>query len=210
MCNKANSENSPVRDWSDFSYDDLPSPLRVARDLFARHGYHGTSIRAIAEGTGLSVPGLYHHYPSKQAILAQLVESAITQMLRHTRAADAASDGRASSRFDNVVTCMLLFHLQRRDEAFIASSEMRSMEAAVRLAHVALRDEQQTMLREIIEQGMAEGEFDCKYPADAARAVSSLCVSVAHWYRPGGPLPASKVAARYLYFAKRMISVRPR
>lgn len=187
--------------WKDFSCNDLPAPLQAALALFAQNGYHGTSIRAIAQRAGLSVPGLYHHYPSKQVILAELVDHAIADMLSHTRAADAASDGRARSRFDNVVECLLRFHLQRRDEAFVASTEMRSMEPEVRQAHVAQRDQQQAMLRGIIEQGVAEGVFDCAHPADAARAVASLCVSVANWYRPEGTLPMDELVARYLVFA---------
>ncbi|PWW48931.1 TetR/AcrR family transcriptional regulator [Melaminivora alkalimesophila] len=189
-------------DWRDFSTEDLDAPLRAARHLFARHGYHGTSIRAIAEGAGLSVPGLYHHYPSKQVILEKLVGQAIGQMLAHTRAADAASDGSALNRFDHVVECLLRFHLQRREDAFIASSEMRSMDPAVRRAHVAQRDEQQAMLQDILEQGATEGVFHCAHPRDAARAIASLCVSVASWYAPGGSLSTDQVVERYLSFAR--------
>lgn len=196
-------------DWRDFSTEDLDAPLLAARQLFARHGYHGTSIRAIAEGAGLSVPGLYHHYPSKQVILEKLVAHAIGQMLAHTHAADAASDGSALSRFNNVVECLLRFHLQRREDAFIASSEMRSMEAPVRRAHVAQRDEQQAMLQDIIEQGVSQGLFICDHPRDAARAIASLCVSVASWYTPNGQLPMEQVVQRYRQFARGIAGIRP-
>ena len=47
----------------------------------------------IAEAAGLSVPGLYHHYRSKQAILAALVDTAMAEMLANTAA--AADDERA-------------------------------------------------------------------------------------------------------------------
>lgn len=190
-----------MQDDTDFLIDDLPVQLKAARKLFAQHGYHGTSIRDIAKGAGLSVPGLYHHYESKQVILEKLVSHAANQMLRLTHAAYARADGSASQRFGNVVESLLRFHIQRRDEAFIASSEMRSMEEHVLRAHIAHRDEQQQMLREIIEQGIGERVFSCEYPNDAARAVSSLCVSVASWYRPNGPLSAAEVIARYKIFA---------
>ena len=41
---------------------------RAALHLFARHGYAGTSIRAIAREVGLSESGLYAHFVNKQAI----------------------------------------------------------------------------------------------------------------------------------------------
>lgn len=48
---------------------------RAALRLFARNGYAGTSIRAIAREVGLSESVLYAHFPSKQAIFdAILVE----------------------------------------------------------------------------------------------------------------------------------------
>ena len=137
------SENSKTpADWRDFSDDGLNPMLRAARELFARHGYHATSIRSIAKLAGLSVPGLYHHYESKQAILDALVSTGIALMLAHTQAADRESDGTAIGRFNNVIDCLLRYHMFRRDEAFIASSEMRSMEPDVRRRHVAARDVQ--------------------------------------------------------------------
>lgn len=190
--------------WKDFSQDTLTPPLRAARELFALHGYHGTSIRTIAEHAGLSVPGLYHHHYAKQSILAALVTNAMTEMLAHTRAADAASDGTADGRFDNVVECLLRFHMQRRDDAFVASTEMRSMDETVRRAHVAQRDEQENMIVEIIEQGVADGTFRCRHVDDAARAVSSLCVSVATWYRPDGPSSTDQIVERHLEIARRI------
>lgn len=41
----------------------MPVPLAAALDTFAEHGYHST-VQGIASRANLSVPGLYHHYPS--------------------------------------------------------------------------------------------------------------------------------------------------
>ncbi|GAA3212760.1 TetR/AcrR family transcriptional regulator [Actinocorallia longicatena] len=50
--------------------------LEAAMDLFSRHGYAGTSIRAIARQVGLSESVLYAHFESKHAIF----EAALAQM----------------------------------------------------------------------------------------------------------------------------------
>lgn len=194
-------------DWRDFSSDRLTPPLRAARDLFAKHGYHATSIRAIAEGAGLSVPGLYYHFESKQAILQTLVMGGMSRLLEYTHAADSDSDGTAVGRFNNVVECLLLYHLWRRENAFVASSEMRSMESGALRRYVTQRDEQQRMITEIIEQGLSEGTFRCKYVREASRAVASLCISVSGWYHPDGALPATEIAQRYLEIARRIAGV---
>ena len=191
--------------WREFGPDGLSPPLRAALEVFARHGYHGASIRMIAEAAGLSVPGLYHHYKSKQAILAAVVDAAMAEMLAHTEAAADDADHSPTTRFSNVVECLARFHMARRDHAFVASTEMRSMDADVRAHHVAQRDTQQAMIEDAIRAGVDAGDFTCKHPEDTARAIASLCVSIASWYRPDGPLSADDVVARHLEFALAMV-----
>ncbi|OAH63947.1 TetR/AcrR family transcriptional regulator [Dietzia sp. CH92] len=198
-------EIATTANWREFGDDALSPPLRAALGVFARHGYHGASIRMIAEAAGLSVPGLYHHYRSKQAILAALVDAAMAEMLGNTAAAadDAGDD--PVTRFENVVECLARFHMARRDQAFVASTEMRSMDPEVRAHHVAQRDAQQAMIEDAIRAGVESGDFSCEYPEDAARAIASLCVSIANWYRPDGPLSADDVVCRHVEFARRMV-----
>ena len=48
--------------------------LEAARTLFLSNGYNGTSMRAIAEASGgRAVAGLYNHFPTKEAIFADLL-----------------------------------------------------------------------------------------------------------------------------------------
>ncbi|MFG3614565.1 TetR family transcriptional regulator [Nocardia sp. NPDC047654] len=56
--------------------------LEVAMDLFGAHGYHRTSVRAIAEQLGISKAGVLYHYPSKYDILAGLAEPFLAAMER--------------------------------------------------------------------------------------------------------------------------------
>ncbi|MEU6829385.1 TetR family transcriptional regulator [Nocardia beijingensis] len=56
--------------------------LEVAMDLFGTHGYHRTSVRAIAEQLGISKAGVLYHYPSKYDILAGLAEPLLAAMER--------------------------------------------------------------------------------------------------------------------------------
>ena len=42
--------------------------LQAAHDLFVEQGYHGTSMRQVAQRAGLALGGLYNHFPSKEAV----------------------------------------------------------------------------------------------------------------------------------------------
>lgn len=48
--------------------------VAVATELFATAGFRGTSVAAVAAKTGLSQSGLLHHFPSKAALLAAVLE----------------------------------------------------------------------------------------------------------------------------------------
>jgi AcrR family transcriptional regulator len=64
--------------------------LDVAMELFGQNGYRGTSITAIEKAAGLTegAGGIYHHFPTKQALLQAGIE-------RHLSRLDALRDIRA-------------------------------------------------------------------------------------------------------------------
>jgi AcrR family transcriptional regulator len=48
--------------------------LEAAARLILSQGYHGTSMRQIAQGAGIAVGGIYNHFASKEAIYMALLE----------------------------------------------------------------------------------------------------------------------------------------
>jgi AcrR family transcriptional regulator len=47
--------------------------LRASTELFASKGFDATSVRNIAEKVGLSVPGMFHYFSSKEEILYEIM-----------------------------------------------------------------------------------------------------------------------------------------
>jgi len=48
--------------------------VEVARLLFEQQGYHGTSMRQIAEEAGIVLSGIYNHFESKEDIFVKVME----------------------------------------------------------------------------------------------------------------------------------------
>jgi AcrR family transcriptional regulator len=48
--------------------------LAAALKLFSRCGYHGTSVRDIAQAARASTGNVYHHFPDKETIFSALIE----------------------------------------------------------------------------------------------------------------------------------------
>lgn len=46
--------------------------LDAARDMFVRHGYEDTTMRAIADEIEYTATAIYHHFESKEALLSEL------------------------------------------------------------------------------------------------------------------------------------------
>lgn len=47
--------------------------LAVALDVFARQGFHGTSMNEVADAAGVTKPVLYQHFPSKRHLYRELL-----------------------------------------------------------------------------------------------------------------------------------------
>lgn len=79
------SENT--RDWI----------LVEASELFARHGYAGTSTRMIAEAVQIRQPSLFHHFQSKAEIMEPLLRYSLEESAAKAEAL-ATAPGPASAR----------------------------------------------------------------------------------------------------------------
>ena len=173
----------------------------AALRCFAVSGFHGTSIRQIAAEAGLSVPGIYHHYPSKSAILVALCEAAMDELLNASRAAIAGGNS-TLERFERLVACLVRFHAEYGEIAFVTYSEIRSLPDDARERHLQARRDEQALVTELVEQGVAEGLFAAPSPREAARAVSTLCLGVSQWYRSGGSMSVPELVDVYLEVCK--------
>lgn len=67
--------------------------LRVAARLFRETGYAGVSMRRIADAGGLTAGSLYHHFASKDDIVATILDLGIDLVHRSVGQALADSEG---------------------------------------------------------------------------------------------------------------------
>lgn len=175
--------------------------LGAARSCMAERGYHGTSIRDIAARAGMTSAALYHHFTSKQAVLAALMDGALE---RASVMVDEALDSSAAdprSQLHATVRAWALFHAVHRDDALIGSSEIRSLEGA-HLSHVmAAREDLESRLASIVLAGIDAGDFSAADALLAARAVMSMGSSIVTWFDPTGPLTPDEIADVYANLA---------
>ena len=67
--------------------------LDVALEVFAQHGFHGTSMAEVAKAAGVTKPVLYQHFGSKRELYRQLLEDVGQRLLEEVQKATAAAGG---------------------------------------------------------------------------------------------------------------------
>lgn len=191
---------APPAAWRSYPPLRMDQALRGALSAFLEFGYHGATMRAIAERADISVAGLYHYYASKQDMLVALLELTMTDLLG--RSAAARAEGRDPvERFALLVECLALYHTHRRELGFVGASEMRSLSPESRRTVAAARREMQRMVDQEVQDAVRTGDFATPRPEEAARAVVTMCTALPQWFRATGPSTAEQVAAQYVDFA---------
>lgn len=85
--------------------------MDIAEELFAAHGYDGTSLRQIAEKADIAQPGLYNHFSSKEALYQAVLFRALNPMTQAlSRYIDTASTLKEYTDLPAIITDILLDH----------------------------------------------------------------------------------------------------
>ena len=181
-----------------------PATVRdAATTLFAEKGYHGTALSEVAAHLRIRTPSLYNHMRSKQELLAEIVLATSQQVWTEF---EAAVDGRDDvvSRLREAARVYALRHATHRREALIVNRDVASLDEPVLSQVLELRRRHERAVRDLIEEGADRGVLVVETPRVASFGVLEMCVSVARWFSPGGPLTAEQVAEQYSEFALRV------
>ncbi|MFT4220799.1 MAG: TetR/AcrR family transcriptional regulator [Microbacterium sp.] len=102
------------------------SLLRSAAHLFAERGFAAVSTIELGEAVGMSGPALYNYFPSKEALLCELLVDASSRLLAGCRDIldEAATDG---ERLDRLIEFHLDFATADPDVIRIQDRELAQL-----------------------------------------------------------------------------------
>jgi TetR/AcrR family transcriptional regulator, cholesterol catabolism regulator len=168
----------------------------VASALFSHRGYAATSMRDIAKALDLQGGSLYAHIPSKEAVLAAIVEEAADGFHAAVRPI-AEGPGSAAERLRAMIAAHVGVVTGGRDRAKVFLFEWTFLGPERRQAVARSRAAYQAYFERVIGEGVAAGELDAPDPRLAAVFLLSAMNGMAHWYRPDGPLGPDALAEQY-------------
>ena len=169
--------------------------LASAAELFARKGVGATTVREIADAVGMLSGSLYHHFESKDAIVAEILTGYLRAIQDRYAAVLASGKGPADSLHDLVVTSLQVASEQPQATT-IYQNERPYLRERPRFADVlaGAADIQRTWLL-VIEKGVAEGTFRADIaPRVFYRLIRDAVWLSVRWHHPAGEYPTSQLA----------------
>jgi len=172
--------------------------IACAAELFARDGFENVRLDQIAEALGISKAGIYHYFRAKQEILEAIVVNALDGLTDAVLTATAQAAGPRER-----LVAFMTAHSDYFEANYWAFMTMLvgfgGIRSPVRRGPVVgRRDRYEGLLRQILADGIASGDFRPVDVATVSRAVLSLLNWMARWFDPEGSERASDLALRYV------------
>jgi AcrR family transcriptional regulator len=170
--------------------------LAAAVQMFAAYGYHAAPLRDIARIAGIQAASIYYHYPSKQAILVEIME---TYMRRLNEALEHIlhTYDDPLQRLREAIASHIRLHTTYKQEFFIIDTEIRALEGENRAYILSLRDTYDLLIQQILREGIERGIFRRTDVKIASYAIIAMCTEVATWFRSDGRLSVQQVIEIY-------------
>ncbi|MBN8442446.1 MAG: TetR family transcriptional regulator [Thauera sp.] len=168
--------------------------LCAAAVLFAERGYNETLLDDIAERCGTKKSSLYHYYPSKDAILHELIAWKISDLAAKVEAAvEPMSSPRA--RLDALATTLVEEYIRTPQQITVLLTQTRHLSPS------ALRDTAaiQNRIIDLVVGLLSELRPELAIPRKKSAAVAMLLFGMTNWihvwYKPEGSIRPAELAS---------------
>ncbi|GAB3900260.1 TetR/AcrR family transcriptional regulator [Kibdelosporangium lantanae] len=180
--------------------------LSSAVRYFASNGFHATTTRDICEGVNLTPGALYVHFPSKELVLFEIIRTGHERALTYTRGPAVPAPTNAADRLRGIVSRHTEWHARHHVAARVCQYELNSLAAEHYDEVLGLRHETNSLFRDAIAGGVADGSFARVDVERITRAILSLSIDLVRWYRLGGSDSPEQLGAFYADLALTMVT----
>jgi AcrR family transcriptional regulator len=171
--------------------------LAKAAHLFRVKGYHATTMKDIAAELDILPGSLYHHISSKESLLVEIMQRGIEVLLERVRPV-ALGESAPLEKLRHVVHIHVDAITSYPDVLTVFLHEVKSLPPDKQREQLRLRDEYEQLIKHLIKEGQARGEFRAMRPRMATNAILGMVNWLYSWYRPGGGLSPAQIADEFL------------
>jgi AcrR family transcriptional regulator len=193
----------PARSEADGTHRRL---LEVALLTFGERGFHGVSVRELAEAAGIRPSSMYAHLASKEALLMELVLLGHEEHRDRLRAAYGSVPTDVVGRMRALVRAHVGMHAEFPLLARVANRELHALKPARREKVLKVRSESEKMLQDTVEEGVTQGVFSVPDAWLAMAVIGGSGIRVADWWSPDLGYSEEQVEDAYAEFAIRLLT----
>jgi TetR/AcrR family fatty acid metabolism transcriptional regulator len=158
--------------------------LQTAEEVFCEKGYHESSIDEIAARVGIAKGTVYLHFPSKEDLVAALIERDSRHLLQAVEDINASTQT-TRAKLEAILRLMYGELLNKRMRLFYAmynSSDMRLLTEKKASMH-SLWEEVARHITSLLDEGKAAGDFDSTIPTSVMLSLFLNLISVRGYER---------------------------
>ncbi len=173
--------------------------LRTAARLFAKRGYHATSVEDIANELDLQKGSLYHYFASKDALLNNIVKQQLNTAVNMIREILAVEES-PKEKFKRAVHAHLHLFNQHADIYSIFKFENLSLiDPALARTVDKLSKQYELEWRKLLRMGVDAGDFRPGLDTSLmVKGFEGLLNSSLTWFRSDGRLSLDEVADQFV------------
>jgi AcrR family transcriptional regulator len=175
--------------------------LKCAAIQFRRHGYHGSSLTAIARASKMTKSNFYYYFKNKRQVLYfchDYVMDCLLELLHNV-------EENYSSPVDELHALLMSFVRLMIDELPLHAGTMLAGNSTALSASqygkiCAKRDEFEQGIRRIIKRGMDRGVFQAGDPKLITFAILGAVNWTPTWVDPSGPADSDQISRSFADF----------
>lgn len=162
--------------------------VKLAAQIFSEQGYSATTMRNIAEKAGIEAASIYYHFPSKEALVDEVMEIGADRIVRYmiVRVEGLGADATAEERFRAAVLGQLIGMTKHGEYTVASASLLGQLPEKVRERHAKRRERYQELWNDLLEKLRSEGRLRSDVDIRLARIfILGSIQSVQYWFNPG-------------------------
>lgn len=184
--------------------------MRIVATMYRERGYERTSMSALARRAGVTAPAIYHYFGSKEEILAAFLDYTLRDLINTVKPSIRGKTWTA--KLQSFMKALVKWQLQQTpfSEAYDRIFELGQLRNSLPDTHrrhvLDLEREFYEICKEIVEKGIAAGEFRKVPVAPTTFAIIAMGDYILGWYRPDGPISHTQLADCYADLVVAMVA----
>lgn len=147
--------------------------------LSNKHGFHATTLRQLAEASGLSMGGLYTYFDSKPTLLSMILGEVAETVTAVLAAAPASVKQDARKHLHWIIATHVRMSEAMQPWFVFSFMEAKSFPPAERQRAIEMEMMTEKIIADILRQGVASGDFSIGQIALTASLIKPL---LQDWY----------------------------